>query len=183
MQCRKEKLNSQRQKSTGHYSTRSLSALHHIEVCQIALQYNGWPVAFSFGKLHHSSPHQLVDYKFDFNVLLGQQSYMAQVLTVFSVSLCTGCLQSRYGIHTFRIESIAHGKAAAVDELQVQGVSNPSGLRKVNKTVFQLLCSSCLNQQIRFFVNVHSLQLLLFCLTPLKKLVMLTYKLSFFVVA
>lgn len=55
---------------------------------------------------------------------------------VSSVALCIGCLQSRYGIHTFRIESIACGKAAAVDELQVQGVSNPSGLRKVTKTAF-----------------------------------------------
>lgn len=36
-----------------------------------------------------------------------------------------------YGIHTFRVESIAHGKAAPVDELQVQGVSNPGLLRKV----------------------------------------------------
>ncbi|XP_038975639.1 uncharacterized protein LOC103696497 isoform X3 [Phoenix dactylifera] len=42
-----------------------------------------------------------------------------------------GCLQSLYGIHTFRIESIAHGKAAPVDELQFQGVSNPGLLRKV----------------------------------------------------
>lgn len=43
-----------------------------------------------------------------------------------------GCLQSVYGIHTLRIESIAHGKAAPVDELLVQGVSNPGLLRKVN---------------------------------------------------
>lgn len=50
---------------------------------------------------------------------------------VIDIIIEQGCLQSRYGIHTFRIESIAHGKAAAVDELQVQGVSNPSGLRKV----------------------------------------------------
>ncbi|KAK6141026.1 hypothetical protein DH2020_025236 [Rehmannia glutinosa] len=42
-----------------------------------------------------------------------------------------GCLQSVYGLHTFRVESIAHGKAAPVDELQVQGVSNPGLLRKV----------------------------------------------------
>lgn len=38
-----------------------------------------------------------------------------------------------YGIHTFRVESIAHGKAAAVDEIQVQGVANPGLLRKVKK--------------------------------------------------
>lgn len=42
-----------------------------------------------------------------------------------------GWLQSLYGLHTFRVESIAHGKAAPVDELQVQGVSNPGLLRKV----------------------------------------------------
>lgn len=67
-----------------------------------------------------------------------------------------GCLQSRYGIHTFRIESIACGKAAAVDELQVQGVSNPSDLRKVNKTCLLVCRLPCLNQKIiRFFVNMH----------------------------
>ncbi|KAF2315338.1 hypothetical protein GH714_038868 [Hevea brasiliensis] len=43
----------------------------------------------------------------------------------------TGCLQSVYGIHTFRVESIASGKAAPVDELQIQGVDNPALLRKV----------------------------------------------------
>ncbi|THU66587.1 hypothetical protein C4D60_Mb05t15710 [Musa balbisiana] len=42
-----------------------------------------------------------------------------------------GCLQSNYGIHTFRIGSVAYGKAAPVDELQFQGVSNPGLLRKV----------------------------------------------------
>ncbi|KAF7814679.1 putative transmembrane protein [Senna tora] len=45
--------------------------------------------------------------------------------------LIPGCLQSIYGVHTSRVESIAHGKAAPVDELQVQGVSNPDILRKV----------------------------------------------------
>lgn len=50
---------------------------------------------------------------------------------VFYVLFLIGCLQSVYGIHTFRVESIAHGKAAPVDELQVQGVSNPGLLRKV----------------------------------------------------
>ncbi|CAK7348041.1 unnamed protein product [Dovyalis caffra] len=39
--------------------------------------------------------------------------------------------KSVYGIHTFRVESIAHGKAAPVDELQVQGVTDPGVLRKV----------------------------------------------------
>lgn len=42
-----------------------------------------------------------------------------------------GCLQSIYGVHTFRIECIAHGKAAPVGELQFQGVSNPRLLKKV----------------------------------------------------
>ena len=46
-----------------------------------------------------------------------------------------GWLQSVYGIHTFRVESIAHGKAASVDELQVQGVANPALLRKVMELV------------------------------------------------
>ncbi|XXG85302.1 hypothetical protein AAC387_Pa11g0405 [Persea americana] len=50
---------------------------------------------------------------------------------VIDVIIEQGCLQSRYGIHTFRVESIAHGKAAPVDELQVQGVSDPGLLRKV----------------------------------------------------
>lgn len=42
-----------------------------------------------------------------------------------------GCLQSAYSLHTFRIESIAHGKPAPVDELQFHGVHNPDFLRKV----------------------------------------------------
>ncbi|KAJ0112509.1 hypothetical protein Patl1_00391 [Pistacia atlantica] len=50
---------------------------------------------------------------------------------VIDVIIEQGCLQSVYGIHTFRVESIAHGKAAPVDELQVQGVANPSLLKKV----------------------------------------------------
>ncbi|XP_024923378.1 uncharacterized protein LOC107434730 isoform X1 [Ziziphus jujuba] len=50
---------------------------------------------------------------------------------VIDIIIEQGWLQSVYGIDTFRIESIAHGKAAAVDELQIQGVSNPSYLRKV----------------------------------------------------
>ncbi|CAO2835063.1 unnamed protein product [Amaranthus hypochondriacus] len=50
---------------------------------------------------------------------------------VINVIIEQGCLQSVYGIQTFRVESIARGKAALVDELQVQGVSNPGHLRKV----------------------------------------------------
>ncbi|XP_024992860.1 uncharacterized protein LOC112526700 isoform X2 [Cynara cardunculus var. scolymus] len=42
-----------------------------------------------------------------------------------------GCLQAMFGIHTFRFESIGQGKASYVDELQLQGVSNPELLRKV----------------------------------------------------
>lgn len=49
---------------------------------------------------------------------------------------CVGCLQSVFGLHTFRVESKARGKAAPVDELQVQGVHNPGLLRKVK----YLLC-------------------------------------------
>lgn len=48
-----------------------------------------------------------------------------------------GCLQSIYGLHTLRIESIAHGGAAPVDELQVQGVYNPGILGKVKIVVLQ----------------------------------------------
>ncbi|XP_038681128.1 uncharacterized protein LOC119982038 isoform X3 [Tripterygium wilfordii] len=50
---------------------------------------------------------------------------------VIDIIIEQGWLQSLYGIHTFRIESIARGKAAPVDELQVQGVANPGLLRKV----------------------------------------------------
>ncbi|KAK6918412.1 hypothetical protein RJ641_016834 [Dillenia turbinata] len=50
---------------------------------------------------------------------------------VIDIIIEQGCLQSIYGIHTIRVESIAHGKAAPVDELQIQGVSNPALLRKV----------------------------------------------------
>lgn len=50
---------------------------------------------------------------------------------IISIIVEQGCLQSLYGIHTLRIESIAHGKASPVDELQVQAVSNPELLRKV----------------------------------------------------
>jgi len=42
-----------------------------------------------------------------------------------------GCLQSAYSLYTFRIESIAHGKPAPVDELQFHCVHNPDFLRKV----------------------------------------------------
>ncbi|PIN02330.1 hypothetical protein CDL12_21270 [Handroanthus impetiginosus] len=50
---------------------------------------------------------------------------------IIDVIIEQGCLQSLYGLCTFRIESIAHGKAAPVDELRVQGISNPGLLRKV----------------------------------------------------
>ncbi|ERM95151.1 hypothetical protein AMTRI_Chr07g31040 [Amborella trichopoda] len=50
---------------------------------------------------------------------------------VIDVIIEQGCLQTLYGIHTFRVESVAHGKAAHVDELQIQGVWDPGLLRKV----------------------------------------------------
>nr|AFK35241.1 unknown [Lotus japonicus] len=50
---------------------------------------------------------------------------------VIDIIIEQGCVQSIYGIHTFRIESIARGKAAPVDEIQVQGISDPDHLRKV----------------------------------------------------
>lgn len=49
---------------------------------------------------------------------------------VIDIIIEQGCLQSRYGIHTFRVESVARGRAAPVDELQVEGVYNPGQLRK-----------------------------------------------------
>ncbi|PON52918.1 hypothetical protein PanWU01x14_206010 [Parasponia andersonii] len=50
---------------------------------------------------------------------------------VIDIIIEQGADPSMYGIQTFRIESIAHGKAAPVDELQIQGVSDPDILRKV----------------------------------------------------
>ncbi|XAR54080.1 hypothetical protein NMG60_11029084 [Bertholletia excelsa] len=50
---------------------------------------------------------------------------------VIDIIIEQGCLQSVYGMHTFRVESIARGKVAAVDELQVQGINNPELLRKI----------------------------------------------------
>ncbi|KAJ6955309.1 hypothetical protein NC652_006677 [Populus alba x Populus x berolinensis] len=50
---------------------------------------------------------------------------------VIDIIIEQGCLQSLYGIHTFRVESIVHGKASPVDQLQVQGVADPGVLRKV----------------------------------------------------
>ncbi|KAL6911887.1 hypothetical protein ACP4OV_000692 [Aristida adscensionis] len=50
---------------------------------------------------------------------------------VIDVIVQQGCLQSVYSLYTFRIESIAHGKPAPVDELQFHGVHNPDILKKV----------------------------------------------------
>ncbi|CAL5192626.1 unnamed protein product [Lathyrus oleraceus] len=50
---------------------------------------------------------------------------------VIDIIIEQGCVQSIYGVHTFRVESIAHGKTAPVDELQLQGISDPDLLRKV----------------------------------------------------
>ncbi|XP_074263290.1 uncharacterized protein LOC141586070 [Silene latifolia] len=50
---------------------------------------------------------------------------------VIDIIIEQGCLQSVYGLHTFRVESVSRGIAAPVDELQFQGVSNPGILRKV----------------------------------------------------
>uniref|UniRef100_A0A6N2MQB1 DUF7642 domain-containing protein n=1 Tax=Salix viminalis TaxID=40686 RepID=A0A6N2MQB1_SALVM len=58
----------------------------------------------------------------------------APLSLVIDIIIEQGCLQSFYGLHTFRIESIAHGKAAPVDELRVQGVTDPGVLRKVLQT-------------------------------------------------
>ncbi|KAK4415947.1 hypothetical protein Salat_2702100 [Sesamum alatum] len=50
---------------------------------------------------------------------------------IIDIIIEQGWLQSVYGLHTFRVEYISHGKAAPVDELRVQGVNNPGLLRKV----------------------------------------------------
>ncbi|XP_011093159.1 uncharacterized protein LOC105173182 [Sesamum indicum] len=50
---------------------------------------------------------------------------------IIDIIIEQGWLQSVYGLHTFRVEYISHGKAAPVDELQFQGVNNPGFLRKV----------------------------------------------------
>ncbi|XP_066322180.1 uncharacterized protein [Miscanthus floridulus] len=50
---------------------------------------------------------------------------------IVDVIIEQGCLQSAYILYTFRIESIAHGKPAPVDELQFHCVHNPDFLTKV----------------------------------------------------
>lgn len=50
---------------------------------------------------------------------------------VLDIIIEQGWLQSMFGIHTFKIESIAHGNAAPVDVLQIQGVYDYDVLRKV----------------------------------------------------
>lgn len=50
---------------------------------------------------------------------------------IVDVIIEQGCLQSAYSLYTFRIESIAHGKPAPLDELQFHCVQNPDSLRKV----------------------------------------------------
>lgn len=42
-----------------------------------------------------------------------------------------GCLQSVYSLYTFKVESIASGKPAPLDELQFHGVHNPDLLKTV----------------------------------------------------
>ncbi|CAM8925093.1 unnamed protein product [Rhodiola kirilowii] len=49
---------------------------------------------------------------------------------VIDIIIEQGCLQSVYGIHTIRVESVAQGKSAPVDELQIQGLTKPGLLRK-----------------------------------------------------
>ncbi|KAL2478789.1 uncharacterized protein Fot_47803 [Forsythia ovata] len=86
---------------------------------------------------------------------------------VIDVIVEQGFLQSMYGIHTFRVESIAHGKAAPVDELRVQGVYNPALLRKVivteaSKAIRDVGNSWNLNSQIfdgESLVHMESLTL------------------------
>ncbi|XP_019189833.1 PREDICTED: uncharacterized protein LOC109184282 isoform X2 [Ipomoea nil] len=49
---------------------------------------------------------------------------------VIDIIIEQGCLQSMFGLHTFRIESVVRGKHAPVDELLVQGLYKPGILRK-----------------------------------------------------
>ncbi|KAL8162516.1 hypothetical protein V2J09_014005, partial [Rumex salicifolius] len=56
---------------------------------------------------------------------------------VIDIIIEQGWLQSIYGLHTIRIESISCGKAAPVDVLQIQGVSNPGILRKYLKCMMR----------------------------------------------
>lgn len=73
---------------------------------------------------------------------------------VIDVIIEQGCLQSIYGIHTFRVESIARGKAAPVDELQVQGVDNPGLLRKVIVTeAAKVIHNSSKNWKVNAFTG------------------------------
>ncbi|KAH9325418.1 hypothetical protein KI387_005596, partial [Taxus chinensis] len=50
---------------------------------------------------------------------------------VTNVIIEQGCLQAVYGIHTIRVENLAHGKPTPVDEFRIQGVVNPRLFRKV----------------------------------------------------
>lgn len=73
---------------------------------------------------------------------------------VIDIIIEQGCLQSIYGIHTFRVESIARGKAAPVDELQVQGVDNPGLLRKVIVTeAAKVIHNSSKNWKVNAFTG------------------------------
>ncbi|PKA66443.1 hypothetical protein AXF42_Ash007141 [Apostasia shenzhenica] len=70
---------------------------------------------------------------------------------IIDVIVEQGCLQSMFGIHTFRIENIARGKAAPINELQFQGVSNPGLLRKVIITE----AARCIREVRRLKATVH----------------------------
>jgi hypothetical protein len=50
---------------------------------------------------------------------------------VVDVIIEQGCLQSVYSLYTFKVESIASGKPAPLDELQFHGVHNPDLLKTV----------------------------------------------------
>ncbi|BBG97473.1 hypothetical protein Prudu_006615 [Prunus dulcis] len=55
----------------------------------------------------------------------------APLSLVIDIIIEQGLFQSRYEIQAFRLESIAHGTGAPADELQVEGVSSHSDLRKI----------------------------------------------------
>ncbi|KAH0980366.1 hypothetical protein GBA52_007543 [Prunus armeniaca] len=54
----------------------------------------------------------------------------APLSLVIDIIIEQGLFQSRYEIQAFRLESTAHGTGAPVDELQFEGVSSHSDLRK-----------------------------------------------------
>ena len=62
-----------------------------------------------------------------------------QIIFNSNTAFLPGCLQSMYGIHTFRVKSIGRRKTSPVDEVQFLGISDPHMLRKVNQNIYLLV--------------------------------------------